>query len=288
MKTFIAACICLFLFCIAASASDWKVLADQAIALSPEEVIALEKKQEKSAKDVYSLTIIYYRQYDGARLQKLLADAEKTHAQTQAAELLAAIVLLHEHRYEESEKFLNRMLQSEPDFYPAHIVLAHLSYLQKDFTGAYTKARKLLKHKKELSRYHYTASLLIAAGARGILAKGDLARAVPGYFEVNRYFKAAQQLMPDTAEVLYARGSYYLLTPPIADGDLGLALEMLETSRALTPLNPSVYVRLAQGYRAKGDEKACLKHLNAARALDPHDELLLDYLSGAKAFLDVP
>jgi hypothetical protein len=38
----------------------------------------------------------------------------------------------------------------------------------------------------------------------------------------------------------------------------------------------------------KGDEKAWLKHFNAAQALDPHDELLLDYLSGAKAFLDVP
>lgn len=288
MKTFFAACVCVLIFAFQGYASDWKTPADNAIALSPEAVTALEKKQDKTAEDLYQLTILYYRQYDQAKLQKLLTDSDKTLADTQVGRLLAAIVLMRKHKLADSANVLNRILSSEPDFYPALIVLAHLSYLRKDFAGSYAQARKLLENKKALSRYHYTVSLLMAAGARGILAKNDLARAIPGYFEVKRYFKEAQKLMPDAPEVLYARGSYYLLTPPIADGDIDLAMEMLEKSRALTPLNPSVYVRLAQGYRAKGDEAAWLKNLNAARALDPDDELVLDYLSGAKAFLDVP
>ncbi len=288
MKTFFAACACVLIFAFQGYASDWKTLADNAIALSPDAVTALEKKQDKTAQDVYQLTILYYRQYDQAKLQKLLSDTEKTLADTQVGRLLAAIVLMRKHQLADSANVLNRILSSEPDFYPALIVLAHLSYLQKDFTGSYAQAKKLLEHKKALSRYHYTVSLLMAAGARGILAKSDLTRAIPGYFEVKRYFKEAQKLMPGAPEVLYARGSYYLLTPPIADGDIDLAMEMLEKSRALTPLNPSVYVRLAQGYRARGDEEGYRKNLDAARALDPKDELVLDYLSGDKAFLDVP
>jgi Tfp pilus assembly protein PilF len=62
---------------------------------------------------------------------------------------------------------------------------------------------------------------------------------------------------------------------------------MLEKSRQFTPQNTQVYVRLAQAYRFKGDIIAYRKNIARAIEIDPQDEVLLDYLSGEKVFLDV-
>jgi len=131
-------------------------------------------------------------------------------------------------------------------------------------------------------------SLLIASGSQGIITSQNLIRAIPAYFEVNGYLKKAQKLLPDAPEVLYAVGSYYLLTPAIAGGDLDRAIDLLEKSRRQTPLNPSVYVRLAQAYRARGQMTVARHFIAQAAAIDPQDEILLDDLSGKKVFLDVP
>ncbi len=94
--------------------------------------------------------------------------------------------------------------------------------------------------------------------------------------------------MPQAPEVLYGLGCCHLLTPSFVGGNLDLAIEMLERSRQLTPLNTQVYVRLAQAYRAKKNEDAYRRHIERAREIDGQDELLIDYLSGEKAFLDAP
>ena len=83
-------------------------------------------------------------------------------------------------------------------------------------------------------------------------------------------------------------GPIHPLTPAVAGGNLERATQLLEKSRQLTPLNPNVYLRLAQAYRARGDSSQYRKNIDRASELDCRDELLLDYLSGEKAFLDVP
>jgi tetratricopeptide (TPR) repeat protein len=288
MKKFLSFIIFVCLFCSSSFAADWKSPADLAAGLPPGAIINLENKNDKSAQDVYMLTIIYYREYQRARLKKLLGDNEKKMPDSPAVKLLQGIILMWDHRYQESRNVLNDVIKMNPDFYPAQITLAHLDYLQKDFTRAYRKALQMIGKKSELSRFHFTVSLMLAAGSKGIIIRKSMIKAIPAYFEVNRYLREAQKQMPDSAEVLYAVGSYHLLTPAIAGGNLDRAIGLLEKSRQLTPLNPSVYVRLAQAYRARGQLAISQKYLARARELDPGDELLLDDISGEKVLLDAP
>lgn len=280
--------LCLLFLPAQARPADWKSLADEAIGLSSAAVTGLEAKKDKTEQDVFMLTLIYYREYDHARLKNLFAQTGKKMQTSPAVQLLNSIILMCEHRHRESLALLDVTMKAHPAFYPAIIVQSHLNYLQKDFDVSYAQARRLISRKKELSRYHYTVSLLLAAGAKGILTKKTLIDAIPGYFEVKNYFKEARTLMPEAAEVLYGLGSFHLLAPPVAGGDVNLAISLLEQSRNLTPLNTRVYVRLAQAHRHKGNGEAYCKNIAQAEALDAQDELLVDYLSGEKSFLDVP
>ena len=289
MRTLLILSIAVFcLGCPAVFASDWIVLADRAVSLSADDVLALEGKTDKTLSDLYQLTIHYYRHYNHDALVALFDETKDRFPADSEARVLEAIILMRNHRPAESCAVLDRVLARQPDFHPARIVLAHLLYLQKDFQGAYAVARRLLVAKEALSNYHYLVSLLIAAGARGILAKKHPLSAIGAYFEVTGYFHRARTILPESPEYLYGQGSYYLLTPRVAGGDLNRAIDLLERSRRLTPCNATVYVRLAQAYRARGDEAACEKYLAAAARIDPEDELLLDDLSGRKDFLDVP
>ena len=276
------------LFCSSAFAADWKSPADLAVRLTPASIAHLENKEDKSAQDVYMLTVLYYREYQRAKLKKLLGDHEKQMPASPAVKLLQGIVLMSDHRYQESRNVLTGVINAYPDFYPALVTLSHLDYLQKDFDRAYRRALQIIEKKSELSRFYFAVSLMLAAGAKGIIVKNNMIKAIPAYFEVNGYLKEAQKQMPDSAEVLYAVGSYHLLTPSIAGGSLDKAIILLEKSKHMMPLNPSVYVRLAQAYRACGQKAVSQQYLTKAMELDPRNELLLDDLSGTNVFLDVP
>lgn len=288
MKKILCTLTLLLWICSPVFAADWVSLADKAASLSSSGINQLELKKEKTADDFYVLTIAYYRNYNHAGLKKIFAASSACVSCGSERRLLEAIILMREHRHAQSSAILTEVLESQPDFYPATAVLAHLRYLQKDFAASYALARRLIARKKELSRYHYTVSLLLAAGAKGILTKKNLVRAIPGYFEVHGYIRETKKLRPEAAEVLYGLGSYHLLLPSVVGGNVDLAISLLEQSRQLTPLNTHVYVRLAQAYRSKGDEAAYRKYMARATEIDPQDELLLDELSGEKVFLDVP
>lgn len=288
MKRILPLIIFASLLCSSSFAADWKNPADLAMGMSQDAAAGLENKKDKSAQDIYVLTIVYYREFQLAKLKQLLGDQEKRAANGPALKLLQGITFMGEHRYQESRAALSGVIKTYPDFYPASVALAHLDYLQKDFDRAYQRALQLIGKRNELSRFHFTVSLMLAAGARGVLAKRNLLVAIPAYFEVKGYLAEAQKQMPDSAEVLYAVGSYHLLTPAVAGGDLEKAIVLLERSRQMTPLNPDVYVRLAQAYRACGRPELFRKYLRQAAQLDPRNEMLQDDLSGEKVFLDVP
>jgi tetratricopeptide (TPR) repeat protein len=288
MKTFAAALMLVCLVGASGYGADWKTLTDEAVSLSPPEIWALAAKEKKSDGEIYKLTIVYYRQYDRSALRKLWVESGQARSDTPALGLLRGVLLLREHRLTESRAVLSRVLQEHPDFHPALFVLGHLSYLQKDFVYAYAVARRLIAQKKDLSTYHYTAALVLAAGAKGFTAPRNWLWAIPAFLEVTGHFREAGKLMPQAPEVLYGLGCFHLLTPSFVGGNLDLAIEMLERSRQLTPLNTQVYVRLAQAYRAKKNEDAYRRHIERAREIDGQDELLIDYLSGEKAFLDAP
>ena len=288
MKKIFLCAILILPLCLSAAAAEWKSPADAAVAMSGAAVASLENKPDKTAEDVYILTIIYYREFQKARLKKLFREYEEKMPDHPVIKLLQGIILMADHRLSESHGVLIGVLRTHPDFHPARVTLAHLNYLQKDFDRSYREALDLIGRKKELSGFHFAVSLMVASGAKGVLVKKNPVRAIPAHFEVTGYLKEAAKQMPGSAEVLYAWGSYYLLTPSIAGGDLDQAIALLERSRKLSPFNPGVYVRLAQACRARGFRVAAGQYLEYARRLDPQDELLQDELSGEKIFLDAP
>jgi tetratricopeptide (TPR) repeat protein len=288
MKNFLLCITLILLLCSFSPAADWKSPADAAVAMSGAAVASLESKPDKTAEDIYILTIIYYREFQKTRLKKLFREYEEKMPDHPVIKLLQGIILLGDHRLAESRGILAGVLRTHPDFHPASVTLAHLDYVRKDFDRSYREALDLIGRKKELSGFHFAVSLMVAAGAKGVLVKRNPVRAAPAYFEVTGYLKEAAKQMPGSAEVLYAWGSYYLLTPFIAGGDPEQATALLEKSRKLTPLNPGVYVRLAQAWRARGVRVAAGQYLEYARRLDPQDELLHDELTGEKVFLDAP
>jgi tetratricopeptide (TPR) repeat protein len=278
----------LFSFSLTAIAADWKMLSDHAVSMSADGICSLENTKHKTSSDIYQLAIIYVRQFDYNKNKKLLREVENLMPDTAILKWLQALVFMQEHRLQESSENLLRLIKTDPEFYPAAITLAHVYYLKKDFTRSYSLARQLMERKKDLSRYHYVVSLLIAGAAKGIITKKTLERLLPSYFEVHSYFKEAEKMQPQAPEVLFGLGSYYLLIPAIVGGNNNKAIKLLEKARELTPLNVHIYVRLAQANKAKGNLVAYHHNISKAREIDSQDELLVDFTSGKKDFLDVP
>lgn len=269
-------------------ATDWKMLSDHAVGMSADRICGLENKKNKTSSDIYQLAIINVRQFDHNKNKKLLQDAETLIPDTAILKWLQALVFMQEHKLQESSDSLLQINRNNPEFYPAAVTLAHVYYLKKDFARSYSLARQLMERKKELSQYHYVVSLLIAGAAKGTITKKTRERLLPSYFEVHSYFKEGEKLMPQAPEVLFGLGTYYLLIPAIVGGNTNKAIKLLVKAQEMTPLNANIYVRLAQAYKDKGNLTAYHYYIGRACEIDPLDELLIDFTSGKKEFLDVP
>ena len=97
--------------------------------------------------------------------------------------------------------------------------------------------------------------------------------------------KAAEQLQPDSAEVMFEMGSFYLLAPRLAGGDLAKAEKYLKRGIQKDPLFADIYVGLAQFYKIKGDKEKYQFYLNKAGEIDQQNELLVDIKSGKCNFI---
>lgn len=198
-----------------------------------------------------------------------------------------AETLRREHRLEESEEVLKKILKEHPDFAPAYISLARIRYIRMDFEGAIRLGKKVLAAgPSRADKTSITAAYLIVGDSKGMLAYygGPVAKAVHG-IAVAGYLRAAEKLQPGTAAVDFSIGSYYLLAPPAAGRDMNKAEEYLKRSIASDPRFADAYVRLAQVYRMKSDMDRYREYLNKALEIDPENELGLDIRSGRCKFV---
>ncbi|MDD5595555.1 MAG: TRAP transporter TatT component family protein, partial [Candidatus Omnitrophica bacterium] len=85
--------------------------------------------------------------------------------------------------------------------------------------------------------------------------------------------------------VFFGFGSFYLLAPNFAGGDKNRAGDYLKKAIKLDPLFADAYVRLAQFYKIKGDEKKYEDCLNQALKIDPQNDLALDVKNGKCKFI---
>jgi tetratricopeptide (TPR) repeat protein len=111
-----------------------------------------------------------------------------------------------------------------------------------------------------------------------------LSKAINGTL-VKPALEKAQSLQPNSTAVLFGFGSYYLLAPRIAGGDLEKAEEYLKRTVAADPLFADAYVRLSQLYNIKGDKEKQDYYFNKAQVIDPRNEFIFDVKSKMCKFI---
>jgi tetratricopeptide (TPR) repeat protein len=285
-------CIAALILCLCANpayALQWKDLHELADSLSPEEARANAEKRPGSIENLYVLGLasLNLHKDDDAEeaFNKIIALAPFCHE----AQWGLSEVLRRRHRADQSEAMINEILESNPDFSPALITLAYIKYNQLDFENSVRLASKVVRQgRNNVDLSNYTRSLLIIAGAKGMLAHfgGPVSKVINGA-GVFSTLKEAELLQPNSPGVLFGIGCFYLLAPPLIGGDKNKALEYLQRAVKADPLFADACVRLAQAYRLKGDKEKYELYLQKAREIDPQNELVLDIRSGRCGFICV-
>jgi tetratricopeptide (TPR) repeat protein len=198
-----------------------------------------------------------------------------------------AEVMRREHKLSESEKLLKEIILAEPKFFPAYISLAYIKYINFDFKDCMHLAYKVIDQGKDnVDLNNYTRAYLLSAGAKGMLAHyGGLFSKILNGITVMAKLKKAENLSPNSPAVLLGLGSFYLLAPKLAGGDIPKAKYYLERAVKIDPLFVDAYVRLAQVYRLEGNNKKYELYLKKALEIDPENELALDIESGRCRFI---
>jgi tetratricopeptide (TPR) repeat protein len=198
-----------------------------------------------------------------------------------------AEVLRRQHKLGESEKLLNEVTKLNPEFSPAYISLAYIKYIQFNFNEGVKLAGKVLSQgEKKVDRSNRVRAYLLLGGIKGTIAHygGPISKLINGTSVLSN-LKAAEVLQFGSAEVKLGLGSFYLLAPSFAGGDIGKAEEYLKKAIEIDPLLADSYVRLGQIYKARGDNAKYEAYLRKALEIDPQNELAIDISSGKCKFI---
>ncbi len=186
-----------------------------------------------------------------------------------------AEIARREYRIEESVDILDDIIEKHPDFAPAKITRAYIHLTQKDYKKAIDMATEVLGAGKErVDTGNLVRANLIAGGAKAMIAdESFIFKKVAAGLGALSYFKDARKINPDDPGVLFAWGSYYLIAPGIAGGDIKKAEEHLLRALEKDPRFADIHVRLAQLYYKKGNTDKYKSYLERAFELDPENSL---------------
>ncbi len=279
----------LFVFSATAYAGEWKNLHEQADKVTLSQALANVKNKPDSIKDLYVLALVYLNLHKNKEAKQTFDKILQLEPRMQPAQWGLAEVLRRRHRLDKSENILTEIIKSDPEFSPAYISLAYIKYTGMDFRDSVRLALKVIKQgmdKVDLS--NYTRAYLIIAGSKGMIAHygGAISKIINGT-AVLPTLKYARSLQPDSPEVAFGLGCFYLLAPDIAGGNIDKAMDYLEQTIKVDPLFADAYVRLAQVYKAKSDIEKYLSYLDRSLQIDPGNELALDIQNGKCNFICV-
>ncbi len=286
-KVILFSLFCLFINLGLCYGLEWKKLHEEADKESLPEALAAAQAKPGSVDDLYVLGLVYLNLHKDKEAEVAFNKVLALAPATAEAEWGLAEVLRRKHNYAESEKILNKIIKSDPGFSPTYITLAYIRYIQMNFNEAVRLANKVLEQgqgKVDLS--NYVRAYLLRGGTKGMIAHyGKALSKIINGTAVLHNLKRAQELQPESAGVKFGLGSFYLLAPSLAGGDLGEAQKYLEEAVKIDPLFADAYVRLAQLYKIKGDTPKYNVYINKALEIDPKNELALDVSSGKCRFV---
>jgi tetratricopeptide (TPR) repeat protein len=279
--------ICFFLRVNLCFALDWKMLHEKADNMSLSDGQALVKEKAGSIEDLYVLGLVFLNLHRDKEAGEVFSKVLNLSPETIEAKWGTAEVLRRQHHADKSQNLLKEVLKESPEFSPAYITLAYIRYTQTNFNEAVRLAIKVLdRGEGNVDLSNHVRAHLIYAGNKGMIAHygGPVSKIINGT-AVLPSLKAAERLQPESAQVKFGLGSFYLLAPSLVGGDLVKAEEYLKQAIAIDTLFTDAYVRLGQLYKKKGDSLKYNEYLDKALSIDPLNELALDIKNSRCKFI---
>ncbi|MDD5044614.1 MAG: hypothetical protein PHU91_00255 [Candidatus Omnitrophica bacterium] len=189
-----------------------------------------------------------------------------------------AEVFRRAYKFNEAEEILIEILKREPKHIPSLTTTCYIRYYNNKLNEAMKLARGLLNRKDIDTRNKAIVYMLIASINARRSSQGGFFDKLSYGTQIKIYFQKAVDLSPDLSEAHLGLGSYYLMAPAIAGGNVDKAIKELELAVRLAPDFATPNARLAQAYKKKGDLNKYQFYLGRARELDPNNEALAEAL----------
>lgn len=185
-----------------------------------------------------------------------------------------AEIFRRSYQFEPAEKILKQILAVNPDDAPSLISLSYIRYHARKFSEALKILKGVLRQKDLEPQDKAMAYMLIGSINAKKSSLGGLFSKLAYGTQIKGYFEKARDLAPDLPEVHLGLGTFCMLAPKIAGGNLERAIEELKCAVDLAPEFATANARLAQAYRLKGISDKYNFYLRRAKELDPDNEVV--------------
>ncbi len=185
-----------------------------------------------------------------------------------------AEVLRRARDYQQAQELLDKILEKNPGHIPSLISLAYLRYKDDRLNEALKLIHRVLRMDNLDKANKALAYMMLGTINSRRSSKGWFLNKITYGTQIKGYFLKAKELAPEFPEVHLGLGTFYLLAPAIAGGNLNKAFEELEYAVKIAPDFATANARLAQAYKEKGDLEKYNLYLNRAKELDPQNEVL--------------
>jgi tetratricopeptide (TPR) repeat protein len=256
-------------------ALDWVRLHESADKMTLADIKAGDSDDSKTIDSLYVSGIVYLSAYKDDAAQTIFLKILDKNPNVIEAKWGLGEVARRKYKIEQATKIFEQLISQSPDFSPSYISLAYIKFNLKDYKQAIILAKHVINQGQgNVDQSNYVRAYLILAGANGMLAEngGPLAKVAHG-IGVFSTLKKAQRLEPEFPGVYFGLGTFYLMAPGFAGGDIEKAYSYLDKAIKLDPNLIDAYVRLAQVYKVKGDILKFKEYLNLALQKDPKNLL---------------
>ena len=189
-----------------------------------------------------------------------------------------AEVLRREYKFVEAETIFQETLKQDPQYIPSLISICYIRYHDDKLNEAMKMAKGLLRRRDIDIKNKAIVYMLVASINARRSAKGGFFSKLSYGTQIKGYFQKALDLAPELPEAHLGLGSFYLLAPKIAGGNINKAIEELGRAVILAPDFATANARLAQAYKAKGEVNKYKFYIERTKVLDPENEVLAKLL----------
>lgn len=177
-------------------------------------------------------------------------------------------------QYKESEDILNEILKKNPQHSSSLISLAYIRYKDDRLNDAFQLVNRVLENGYLDEENKALAHMMLGTINSKRAKKGSLFCKIKYGNRIKSYFLKARELAPALPEVHLGLGTFYLLAPTIAGGNLDKAVKELELAVKIAPDFATACARLAQCYKRKDIQDKYEFYIARVKTLDPENEVL--------------